>query len=476
MKKIALLPIDNRPVCYTLLKDIASVNKNTELIMPERIYLGGLFEKANIKELENWLININETDYIILSADTLAYGGLVSSRRIKDSYEEIKSRLDVIKNSIKEKKKKNKNLKVYLTSSIMRISNNNVAEEEKPYWADFGKEIFSYSYNSHKARINNENDNIKHNIPSGILEDYLLTRKRNYEINKLYLNWLEENVADFLIFSKDDTGLYGLNVEEAYNLKEEIIKRKLNAIVKTGADEIPLLLLLRAITENEEIKIKVEYKNKNSVNLISKYEDIPVEECVKSQIETGIKNAIITNSNPDIIFYINNFDKIQGDLVFKDVVNNTFDFNLNFDKPCIIADINNANGADWEFVENLVKNNIGDNFLSYSGYNTSSNAIGSALAIGISVYLAKKQNTFDKKAFNKIIITRLLDDWAYQADIRDYIKEAKDGNFVLELNKNIDKFKPYEDKIKNFLSDEFKVIYSLPWKRSFEAEFDVIEE
>ena len=90
MKKIALLPIDNRPVCYTLLKDIASVNKNTELIMPERIYLGGLFEKTNIKELENWLINIDETDYIILSADTLAYGGLVYSRRIKDYYEEIK--------------------------------------------------------------------------------------------------------------------------------------------------------------------------------------------------------------------------------------------------------------------------------------------------------------------------------------------------------------------------------------------------
>ena len=43
--------------------------------MPERIYLGGLFEKANIKELENWLININENDYIILSADTIEYDG-----------------------------------------------------------------------------------------------------------------------------------------------------------------------------------------------------------------------------------------------------------------------------------------------------------------------------------------------------------------------------------------------------------------
>lgn len=474
MKKIALLPIDNRPVTYTLLKDIIALNDNIELDMPERNYLGGLYEAANIKEITNWLIKTDDIDYLILSLDTIAYGGLVPSRRMNDGFDEIKSRLDIVRDSILEKKKKNKKLKVYAFSSIMRISNNNAAEEEKPYWADFGKEIYSYSYNLHKARINNENKNIEHNIPPEILKDYLDTRKRNYEINKLYLKWLEKKVIDFLIYSKDDTGAFGLNVEEAFNLKEEIIKRKLNAKVKTGADEIPLALLLRAITENIKIKIKIEYKNKESINLISKYEDISVEECVKSQIETGIKNACITDINPDIIFYVNNFDKIQGDLVFKDNVNNTLNIKLNFDKPCIIADINNANGADWEFVENMVKNKIDKNLYAYSGYNTSANSIGSALAIGICTYIAKKEKSFRESAFKKLLITRLLDDWAYQADIRDYIKEAKDGNYVLALSENSDRFKPYENKIKNFLNTEFKVLYSLPWKRSFEAEFDVI--
>lgn len=474
MKKIALLPIDNRPVTYTLLKDIMALNDNIKLDMPERNYLGGLYEAANIKEITNWLIKTDDIDYLILSLDTIAYGGLVPSRRMNDGFDEIKSRLDIVRDSILEKKKKNKKLKVYAFSSIMRISNNNAAEEEKPYWADFGKEIYSYSYNLHKARINNENKNIEHNIPPEILKDYLDTRKRNYEINKLYLKWLEKKIIDFLIYSKDDTGAFGLNVEEAFNLKEEIIKRKLNAKVKTGADEIPLALLLRAITENIKIKIKIEYKNKKSINLISKYEDISVEECVKSQIETGIKNACITDINPDIIFYVNNFDKIQGDLVFKDNVNNTLNIKLNFDKPCIIADINNANGADWEFVENMVKNKIDKNLYAYSGYNTSANSIGSALAIGICTYIAKKEKSFRECAFKKLLITRLLDDWAYQADIRDYIKEAKDSNYVLALSENSDRFKPYENKIKNFLNTEFKVLYSLPWKRSFEAEFDVI--
>ena len=51
MKKIALLPIDNRPVTYTLLKDIMALNDNIKLDIPERNYLGGLYEAANIKEI-----------------------------------------------------------------------------------------------------------------------------------------------------------------------------------------------------------------------------------------------------------------------------------------------------------------------------------------------------------------------------------------------------------------------------------------
>ena len=68
MKKIALLPIDNRPVTYTLLKDIIALNDNIELDIPERNYLGGLYEAANIKEITNWLI---ETASLLSSEGSL---------------------------------------------------------------------------------------------------------------------------------------------------------------------------------------------------------------------------------------------------------------------------------------------------------------------------------------------------------------------------------------------------------------------
>ena len=52
-----------------------------------------------------------------------------------------------------------------------------------------------------------------------ILKDYLKTRKRNFEINKIYLDWQKEGFFDTLIFSKDDCAEFGFNVEEAKTLE-----------------------------------------------------------------------------------------------------------------------------------------------------------------------------------------------------------------------------------------------------------------
>ena len=64
-------------------------------------------------------------------------------------------------------------------------------------------------------------------MPAEILDDYLSTRKRNFDINKLYLDWLTEGVLDTLVYSKDDTGEYGLNVEEAQTLEAEAKSKKI---------------------------------------------------------------------------------------------------------------------------------------------------------------------------------------------------------------------------------------------------------
>ena len=463
MKKIALIPIDNRPICYTLVEDILAQDKNIKLYMPERNLLGSLTKQANIDGIYDFLENLEEVDTLVISLDTIAYGGLVSSRRCPETYEQIKGRLLNFKEIIKKKAKK-----VLAFSSIMRISNNNINEEEKEYWAQWGKRIFEFSYYQHKSRKEKSYNCVYNQIPQDILDDYLDTRKRNFDINKLYLDWIEDKTLDTLVFSKDDTGQYGLNVEEAEYLESEIKKRNLNALVKTGADEIPLTLIARALNDN--LTVDIQYIWENSTDKISKYEDISVKNCAEGQLKLA---NFKLSKNADLIFVVNNFQHQQGDYVLGEEINK-LSKQINFpDKKYFIADISNANGADCGLVEQLLLNKIDKNLVGFCAYNTSANSIGCAILSAIVNYNAQKNNTYNEFGFKKLMFIRLLDDWAYQANIRKYVRESA-PNFIKALEEKNEDLKRFENKIANYLDFKYNnVSYSLPWNRSFEVEIYV---
>ncbi len=496
---IAFIPIDNRPVCYTLVEQICAINSNIKLFMPEREFLGSLTKYANVDKIFSWLENLPELDVIVMCLDTVAYGGLISSRRSPDLFENIKARVEKLK-SILEKK----NAKIYAFSSIMRISNNNVNEEEKEYWNKWGKKIFDYSYQTHKLGTESCITNI---IPSEILDDYLATRKRNFEINKLYLEYQKQGIFDTLVFSKDDCAEYGFNVQEAQTLE------KLGGFVKTGADEIPLTLLARAVasldvktvTETASRGEKTQYPHQNTGNkpspeylssphltkkegnssislclcaskikiapiflapdykdLISNYEDVSIEKSVKGQIElAGCK--VCNPEDADILLYVNNFEEHQGEIVMKVP---TKPFNGKWkkpQKPYMIADVRYANGADNAFVKQLFDVGFDENFLGYSAWNTSANTLGSLICGGIIKSVKQLGSETAKSNFKKLQAIRLLDDWAYQANVRQQLT-LPDEKLVKKL------MKPYEEKVFEVLGVRYDISYKFPWNRLFEVE------
>lgn len=444
--KLAFVPIDNRPVCYTLPKLLAEIDESIEFYIPDRKYLGGLKQEADIDHLFEWLITLPKLDAIILSLDTLAYGGLIPSRRCPETFEQIKERIETLKEILE-----GKDAKIYAFSSIMRISNNNYNEEEKEYWSKWGKKIFAYSYHTHEG---NRESCITNLIPSEILDDYIETRRRNFEINKIYLQWQKEGLFETLIFSKDDCAEYGFNVQEAQVLE------KMGAYTKTGADEIPLSLLSRAI--QGEMKICPKFLEPESKNLISNYEDVSIEKSVLGQIElAGCK--ITDEENSDIILYINNFKNNQGEIVMKV---GTESFSKTFTtpkKPYMIADVRFANGADNNFVKELFKNKINDeNFYGFSAWNTSANSLGSLICGAKIKFFAKKYN---EKAFKKLQITRFLDDWAYQANVRQQLEKPN-------IEKTTELMKDFEKTLEKVLNTNIAVNYKFPWERLFEVEVD----
>lgn len=466
MKKIALIPIDNRTVCYNLPKMIAGINPEIKLVMPDRSLLGSLSKNANINSLFEWLEDIGDADYIIVPADTLIYGGLISSRRSEEEYETIEKRVLKLRNILLKKE----NCKTLLFTSIMRISNNNINEEEKEYWSEWGTKLFEYSYSLHKFEVEgNEQEKqkviaISSEVPKEILIDWLTTRERNFVINKMYLKLYDDGIINTLVYSKDDCAKYGFNVKEANYFAYEAQNRK-RVFVKTGADEIPLTLLSRCVSDGKNVKIAPVYTNPDDIGLISNYEDISVRNSVKSQIQTA-GGLLSDRENADIILYVNNFRHHQGELVMN-VETEGFDGNLEtFDKPYCIADVLNANGADNKFAEKLLKNKIDDKFLGYSGWNTTGNTLGSVISAAIIKFLAKE---CDETAFKRLQAVRLLDDWAYQANIRKYIKE----NNITDEQKIKDIFNLYEKTVSEFLDYSADGKYSFPWNRFFEIEIDL---
>lgn len=434
--RICFIPIDNRPVCYTLPKDISAMDESIELLLPPREYLGDLTKTAQIDKILEWMgVNegVKECDAFVLSLDTLAYGGLIPSRRGTESLEEIKSILERLKPILEGKK-------VYAFSSIMRISNNNYNEEEKEYWSEWGKKIFAYSFNG-----GGETD-----VPQEILEDYLATRKRNFEINKSYLDWNFET----LIFSKDDCAEKGFNVEEARELE------RLGGKTKTGADEIPLSLLARAI--EKEIKIFVEFTEPEHKDKISNYEDVSIEKSVEGQLELGGFTRVFTPDEADLILIVNNFIEKQGELVMGWATRGKYkgDF-LPPSKPYAFADVRYANGADNDFVEAILPK-LDENFYGYAGWNTSANTLGTILA---TIKVKWNSEKYNHDAFKRLQTIRFLDDWAYQANIR-----INGQTRPIE-----DLMKPYEAILSKYL--EYKptsqIIYPYPWNRSFEVEISL---
>jgi len=437
--KICFLPIDNRPVCYTLPQDICAIDEGIELFLPERKFLGDLTKTADIENLLEWLKSVPQSDVTILSLDTLVYGGLIPSRRSTETFDELKTRLGKIKQILQTK-----NSKIYAFSSIMRISNNNYNEEEKEYWSVYGKKIFEYSYKTHKG------EEFETDIPQEILDDYLNTRKRNFEVNKIYLEWQKEGFLDTLIFSKDDCAEYGFNVKEAQELEN------LGGKTKTGADEIPLTLLARAI--DKKIKIFVDFTEPEYKDIISNYEDVSIEKSVIGQLELGGFEAAKNEKDADLVLLVNNFVEKQGELVMS-WDTKPYDKKLIIpDKPYAIADVRWANGGDNAFVEQLLPKINLTNFYGYAGWNTSANTLGTILATIKLKWNAKKYN---ENAFKNLQIIRLLDDWAYQANVRGQIKKPCDIKEIMQ---------PYEKQLETVFDYKIQTEYSYPWDRKFEVE------
>lgn len=492
-RKLALIPVDARPVTSDLPKELAQL-ADWELIVPRKEYLGFLKEPANFTQLFRWIKDVStQVEGIIVSIDMILYGGLVPSRINSENETIIFDRLE----KFLKIKQENPHLSIMAFSSTMRLSNSYVNEEEKSYWDQYGKEIWNYSYHSHRyQKFQADEDQeivqeMKKEIPDWVLEDYLITRERNFQVNLSLIEYIEQAVIDLLIFPQDDTSEYGLNIMEQEKLTDAVFQQDLyeNVLIYPGADEVASVLTARMIyfLENESLPAFYPiYSGKKGSLSIAMYEDRAIDESVNGQIYALGSHTVEETIDADVIIGVNVPGKLQGDLALQKQLNevNTNDRNIAewlkklsyyFDKgkPIAIADVAYANGADVYMMPQLLNTFLLSELSGLAAWNTAGNTIGTVVAQSALKHLASiKGKVVAKEVKERQLLLRLLDDYLYQSIIRQEVRKVvtEESTSSDELMRNVSELF-YEKALK--MIDESGVSCSLekvylPWDRTFE--------
>ena len=504
--KIIFIPHDNRPISDRQTAEVIE-KLGYEVIVPPDEMLGGRNTLGDPELLWEWLA-LNTTKEIqaaVISTDSMLYGSLVGSRKHDLSQQVLLERAE----RFKEFRKEHKKLPLYVFGSIMRTPRTGEASGymEPEYYRAYGSDIFRYTELRDKQEMDGltpremkEMEFLSKLIPTRAINDWMDRRSKNLNASRRLIDLAKSKTFNYLLLGRDDNAPYSqTHLESRYLQKygEALGKDKYQAI--TGTDELAMLLLTRAINEREQKSPTVftKYNWGRGGATIPSYSDETIENSINSAISvTGGQKAksleqadvvLAVNTNPNgktsEANYIENDGKDrEGTRYFAEVVEEY----IKKGYPVAIADIAFANGSDNALMEQLRKRDLLFKVKAYSGWNTATNSTGFVISTGM---LAKRMSN---NAIDDLLVTRYLDDWAYQANVRNVVARQltwlRGDGFYGSLDDKRDAVSTRATKMLNSFvagnlppfagSDNLLVIF--PWNRMFESKIligeDAIEE
>lgn len=483
---ILLVPLDDRPATNRLPQAIAAI-AGMRVEVPPAALMGNLTRPADCDALMAWLFErASSAQAVVVALDTVGYGGLIPSRQVDTPLDVIQRRLAGLV-AIKEA---NPTLPLYVFSVTMRLSAEAAIEEEKPYWAAYGKAIYRYSF--HQDRYEQVGDAVdlqaaldaKAEVPFEILADYMETRERNFTINRMMVDWTRRNLFDVLLLTQDDTGRYGFNVKEQRKLKEQIEGANLasRALIYPGADEVASVLVARHLNrvKRRTPAFFVRYSTPYGGTLTPMYEDRPLERTIASEVQAVGGRLASSMQDADVLLMVNTPSSAQGDLALRlhlDKVDSPVRDLAPFVKtltdslmPTALADVAYANGGDPELFKSF-KDPL--RLCAFAAWNTAGNTLGTVVAQA-SAWL--DASTRDEGAQRQYLLERLADDVLYQSQLRPQLQEehAK-GATIPELEHQLgERLLALWRRLVHRLPIE-RIDARFPWGRLFEVDLRVVE-
>lgn len=490
---ILYIPFDNRPVSLDYVVETARA-AGIEIVAPPAALLGNRTNPGDPKELWAWLFEHGRTaDAVVASSDALLYGSLVASRTHHMAASDIEDRLI----RFARLKAANPGMRLYIFGTIMRTPKASAGGVEPDYYEVYGPSIFRITALRDKAETSDlsraedgELRALTAAVPEEALTDWYERRDKNFAANVRLLELVRNGTFAYLLLGRDDCSPLSQTHMESRHIAAEAAGLPASKYASfPGADQLGMLMLARA-SNDAAVRIplvKAFFAPGAGPATVASYEDVPVGRTVTEHI-VAAGGILLGGTKPDLVLAVNTPEHgvtyEAGHPLNRGIMSAaTYIFvaelarHLREGERVAVGDVAFANGADNALMTELARRKLLFRLEAYSGWNTASNTLGYAIGQGL---LAPRMTTAAK---DRLIATRLLDDWAYQANVRwalnREVLEPAEGDWY-QLDVLAPRMTREADRrLRAFAAAHFPTVpldrfrVSFPWNRMFEVKIEL---
>ena len=443
---IVFIPHDNRPI-----SDVETADTIRQLgykvVVPPDELLGSNSNLGNSDKLWQWLEDNTTVPHkkdkkppykplpgikaVVLSGDAMIYGSLVGSRKHHFTQQKLLERVK----KFQEFKDSHPKVPMYVFSSIMRTPRTGEASgsEEPGYYFSYGTDIFRYTALKDKEEVEGLTKREKKEmkfltefLPQEAIDDWMSRRSKNLAVNKAMIDLAKAGTFSYFCLGRDDNAPYSQTHRESRWLNDygrELGKTHFNNMA--GIDEFGMLLLTRAVNDLEAVMpfVYVRYNMGEGARVVPSYSDEAIDKTIRSHVIMAGGVYVTTPARADLVLLVNT--NPNGETYEANDAGNTeksrfstryfmnmLEEELAEGRPVGIADIAYANGSDNALMAALRDKDLLFRLQAYSGWNTPTNSTGFVLGQGM---LVPRMSDESRK---RLLYTRYLDDWGYQANVR----------------------------------------------------------
>lgn len=488
--QIALVPLDERPVCAGLPGMVAAV-AGAGVTTPPAELMPRFRTPGDPAGLDRWLQEQAMSAHaVVVALETLGHGGLVPSRLGAETSRTISARWEMLCDIA---------VPVHASTVVMRTPDADDATEEPEYYESCGRALHRLSAVLHEQADGTANDQsviaARRAVPAAARRDFFARRRRNHELNLHALGLAADGILQTLVVTADDTAAVAVGTAEHEWLSHWVDWLELGDRVLTypGADEVGAVLVARALVLDSAapLRVSIEADRPEALDRLAAYENVPVRVTAARQVAAAGGVVVAEPGDADLHLLVHAPQSgdwavappTSTDTAAAEATAGRAAALVHAGQAVAVADCAQGNGADPALVAALTSRIPIPALAGYAGWNTAGNTIGTAVAHGAATVVGRRAGTFDPLAHERLLLHRLTEDWAYMAIVRGAVRAERGGDWHRHLM--VQAGDPVVTVIESRLTQSLATVRGssgwrirpgsvhLPWQRLFEVGFEL---